>query len=136
MKRCGAQLYQTTPPWEEAARGRNPYHELSKKQIMGWPAAGGVWIYRLPGALFENRSLEEGMEYLDRVESGEEADYVHELNELKLRLSQRLDMEGYCNILQENGAVFYQDPAECPEVKILGLWGSDRVDKVIKVHAT
>jgi len=61
------------------------------------------------------------MEYLDRVGSGEEADYEHELNELKLRLSQQLDMEGYCNILQEKGAVFYQDPAECPEVKILGL---------------
>ncbi|KAF4612497.1 hypothetical protein G7Y89_g15593 [Cudoniella acicularis] len=65
MKRCDAQLYQTTPPWEEAAHGRNPYHELPKKQIMGWSAAGGVWIYRLPGALFEKRSLEEGMEYLD-----------------------------------------------------------------------
>jgi len=102
-------------------RGRG--FELSKKQIMGWSFADGVWIYRLPGALSKETSLEEGMEDLDRVESGEEADYEHELNEMKLRLTQQLEMERYCTNLQENGAVFYQDPAECPEVKILVLLG-------------
>ncbi|KAF4627301.1 hypothetical protein G7Y89_g10860 [Cudoniella acicularis] len=132
MKRCGAQLHETTPAGVEAARGSNLYHKLRRKQIMGWPAAGGVWIYRLPEELFEDKSLEEGMEYLDRVASGEEPDYEHELNVLKLRLSQQLDMEGYCKVLQEAGAVFYPDPAECPEVKILDLWGKNLIKSVVK----
>jgi hypothetical protein len=121
MKRFGAELEDATLTGEPGPAVRNPYHNISKMQIMGWPTTGGVWVYRLPEALFRVTTVEEDMAYLGRIASGEEEDHEHELYELKRRLSQQVTMEDYCDVLKEKGATFYSDPAMCPEVKILGL---------------
>jgi hypothetical protein len=124
MKRCGARPCHTASLFAAETYGgrENAYHELTKKQIMGWPSTGGVWVYRLPSLLLRDLSLDEGLESLGRIQSGEEADYEQELSKMKQRLWEQPDMEGYCKVLQDNGAVFCENPAECPEATMLGLW--------------
>jgi hypothetical protein len=127
MKRCGAQLCHTASLFAAETYGgrENPYHELSKKQIMGWPSTGGVWVYRLPSLLLGDLSIDEG------PESGEDADHEQELSKMKQRLWQQPDMEEYCKVLQDNGAVFYENPAECPEVTMLGLLENDGLENTV-----
>jgi hypothetical protein len=121
MKRFGAELMDATLPARPGPAAMNPYRQISKRQLMGWPTTGGVWVYRLPQVFFKATTVEEDMQYLGRIADGKEEDYEHELRELKRRLSKQLTMEDYCNVLKEKGATFYLDPASCPEVKLLGL---------------
>jgi hypothetical protein len=36
------------------------------------------------------------------------------------------DIEEYCEVLKEKGAVYYENPADCSEVVRFGLWKTDR----------
>lgn len=79
----------------------------------------------MPSSLLEEWSLGERLGSLGRTPTEEVVDYEYglwrELSELKHNLQQQPDMEGHWSVLREKGAVFYHDPAECPEVKMLGL---------------
>ena len=48
-------------------------------------------------------------------------DHEDVVQRLKGRLREQLDMEGYFEVLKKNGAFYYADPGECPDIVHLGL---------------
>ncbi|KAH8586690.1 hypothetical protein B0O99DRAFT_643864 [Bisporella sp. PMI_857] len=118
MRRCGATYQGQYRPWES-----QPPESLNdiKDYIMGWPSDGGVWVLRLPPGLFETRDLEEAMEYLGRIDDGTEVNYELEHRQLKEKLREQKDMDGYSKVLKHEGAMYFKDPKDCPEILRFGL---------------
>ncbi|EPE35635.1 hypothetical protein GLAREA_11335 [Glarea lozoyensis ATCC 20868] len=124
MKRAGAKLRNPTPPWEKEPC-KDPYYLFSRRQIMGWPESGGVWVYKIrKHPLTDDTSIDDEIDYFYRVAEGEETDPELEEDELRTKLFQETTMEGHCEVLKQYGATFYENPADCPEVKLLGLQGT------------
>ncbi|KAG4440830.1 hypothetical protein IFR05_003702 [Cadophora sp. M221] len=117
MMRCGARRVQVLG--SDVTLTADPWNRERVKIIMGWPAEGGVWVYR-PSATLTPAAAPLDDEYLRELFE-EDFDDEMKLEFLHERLEIELDMDGFCRRLKSAGAVFFERLEVCPDVVALGL---------------
>lgn len=120
MRRCGALIIYSDIDIIERLTATPLDHQAAERQVFGWPEDGGVWILRLPKLPRDCETDEEAWKVFDQNFKDEERQ--DEVKFQLTRLKKIDDMEEVCGLLAELGGEFYRNPAQCPEVRDLGLW--------------
>ena len=92
MRMLGARFWESEATWDARWSGTTGSWMTDKVIMIGWPEGGGVWYLK--------------MEYGDAVEKG--------LSMAKNAFS----MEERCEFLEQMGAKYYADPADCIELRL------------------
>lgn len=119
MRRCGAVSISEIDDVEFLMESRRE----CQSRLFGWPERGGVWTLRRPRT---EHSDEEWYRMTDddrRESAFEDSRRCDRYFAAREKMRQLQSMEDLCRVLEEAGAQYYENVADCPEAVALDLVG-------------